>query len=152
MLWYVWSFIPGLHWIAWLQAGLLTKQASYHIIALIYAIPTLMLVLFRRPPWRLVLISWGIALIHTLVQKQTITQEIAAAATPAALDDPLMQMLLEAALKHDGCLTVTEGVSETGASFAHVERVLDTMVASGYVYTRNNPDTGGVEYVFRELQ
>ena len=151
MLWYVWSFIPGLHWLAWIQVGLLTKQTSYHLIGLLYAIPTLMLVLLRRPAWRLLLISWGIGLIHTLIQKRTITKQIAAAATPAALDDPLMQMLLEAALKHDGCLTVTQGVSETGASFTHVERVLHTMVESGYVYTRNNPDTGVIEYVFREL-
>jgi hypothetical protein len=62
-----------------------------------------------------------------------------------------MRVLLQAALKHRGCLSVTQGVMETGKSFQEVEQVLNEMVTSGYVFTRNNPDTGVLEYVFKEL-
>ena len=62
-----------------------------------------------------------------------------------------MQELVQAALKHDGCLTVTQGVMETGVSFPNVEGVLNEMVVSGYVYKRNNPETGVIEYVFQEV-
>jgi hypothetical protein len=46
---------------------------------------------------------------------------------------------------------VTQGVMETGKSFLEVERVLNQMAESGYVFTRNNPETGVLEYVFKEF-
>ncbi len=64
----------------------------------------------------------------------------------------LMQALLQAALKHGGCLTVTQGVMETSATFAEVEQALQAMMGSGYVYMRDNVDTGVIEYVFTEMQ
>jgi hypothetical protein len=40
---------------------------------------------------------------------------------------------------------------ETGKPFPEVEAVLQEMLASGYVFTRNHPETGVLEYVFKEL-
>ena len=69
----------------------------------------------------------------------------------ASTPERLRQALLRAALQHDGCLSVTQGVSATGQAFADVERVLNEMVTSGYIYKRNNPQTGVIEYVFKEV-
>jgi len=70
---------------------------------------------------------------------------------PRPSDDELMLGLLRAAQKHGGRLSVTAGVLETGASFAEVERVLRAMLQSGYVYVDNDPTTGVVVYIFKEL-
>lgn len=69
----------------------------------------------------------------------------------AVSDDALMLQLLQAAQKHGGRLSVTIGVIETGASFDDVERVLKTMLQSGYVYVDNDLTTGVIVYVFKEL-
>lgn len=70
---------------------------------------------------------------------------------PRFTDDALMLQLLRAAQKHGGCLSVTQGVIETGAPFADVERVLQHMVQSNYVYMDNDPATGVIIFVFKEL-
>jgi TM2 domain-containing membrane protein YozV len=70
---------------------------------------------------------------------------------PHVTDADLMLALLRAAQKHGGCLSVTTGVMETGVPFADVERVLKTMVDSGYVYMDNDATTGVVVYVFKEI-
>lgn len=70
---------------------------------------------------------------------------------PQRTDDELMLKLLRAAQKHRGRLSVTQGVIETGVPFAEVERVLQHMVKSSYVYMDNDPATGVIVYVFKEL-
>ena len=70
---------------------------------------------------------------------------------PRLIDDELMLKLLRAAQKHQGRLSVTQGVLETGVPFAEVERVLQHMVKSSYVYMDNDPATGVIVYVFKEL-
>ena len=70
---------------------------------------------------------------------------------PQLTDDELMLKLLRAAQKHRGCLSVTQGVIETGVPFAEVERVLQHMVKSSYVYMDNDPATGVIVYVFKEI-
>ena len=70
---------------------------------------------------------------------------------PRPSDDELMLGLLRAAQKHGGRLSVTAGVLETGAPFAEVERVLQAMTQSSYVYMDNDPATGVIVYVFKEL-
>lgn len=65
--------------------------------------------------------------------------------------EELMVKLLKAAAARNGKLSVTQGVMETGASFAEVEAVLKQMVKSGYVRVDNHPDTGIVIYEFLEL-
>ena len=70
---------------------------------------------------------------------------------PQRTDDELMLKLLRAAQKHQGRLSVTQGVLETGVPFAEVERVLQHMVKSSYVYMDNDPATGVIVYVFKEL-
>jgi hypothetical protein len=70
---------------------------------------------------------------------------------PRLTDDELMLTLLRAAQQHGGRLSVTEGVMATGVSFADVERILQTMVNTGYVYMDNDPVTGVVVYVFKEI-
>jgi len=70
---------------------------------------------------------------------------------PRPSDDALMLGLLRAAQKHGGRLSVTAGVMETGVPFAEVERVLKAMTQSSYVYVDNDPATGVVVYIFKEL-
>jgi hypothetical protein len=70
---------------------------------------------------------------------------------PRVTDDTLMLALLRAAQRHGGRLSVTEGVIDTGVPFADVERLLKTMVNTGYVYMDNDPATGVVVYVFKEI-
>ena len=70
---------------------------------------------------------------------------------PRLTDEELMLQLLRAAQKHGGRLSVTQGVIETGVLFGEVERVLQQMMKSNYVYLDNDATTGVVVYVFKEL-
>ncbi|MGE3542198.1 MAG: TM2 domain-containing protein [Candidatus Tectimicrobiota bacterium] len=70
---------------------------------------------------------------------------------PQFTDKELMLQLLQAAQKHHGRLSVTQGVIDTGAPFADVERVLQQMVQSNYVYIDNDPATGVLVFIFKEL-
>jgi TM2 domain-containing membrane protein YozV len=65
--------------------------------------------------------------------------------------ETMRMKLLNAAAKHGGRLTVTQGVMETGKSFREVENALDQMAKSGYVDIDNEPQTGVVVYVFNQL-
>jgi TM2 domain-containing membrane protein YozV len=65
--------------------------------------------------------------------------------------EQLMVKLLKAAAMRDGKLSVTQGVMDTGASFAQVETTLKEMVKSGYVKVDNHPLSGVVVYEFIEL-
>jgi hypothetical protein len=95
--------------------------------------------------------------LHSLLDDQPEAQQsftrdaLKALLKPRLTDDDLMLALLRAAQRHAGRLSVTDGVIETGASFAHVERTLKTMVSSGYVYMDNDPATGVVVYIFKEI-
>lgn len=149
--WFIWSFVPGLHWMAWMQAGSMARYPWYYGIGAVYALPCVLWLVSRRLPLSLVLLSWLLGLLHAQIQKQEINQRIASAVAAASNHEALRQALLQAALKHRGRLSVTQGVMETGRPFPEVERVLSGMVASGYVFTRNNPETGVIEYVFKEL-
>jgi len=62
-----------------------------------------------------------------------------------------MARLLEVAQRQGGKLTVTQGVMETGASFALVEAVLREMLHTGYISVGNDSQTGAVVYRFHEL-
>ncbi len=70
---------------------------------------------------------------------------------PRLTEDDLMLALLRAAQHHRGRLSVTQAVMETGAPFGDVERALQAMVNAGYVYPDNDPTTGVVVYVFKEI-
>ena len=59
--------------------------------------------------------------------------------------------LLKAAQANRGQLSVTQGVMATGAPFKKVEAVLKDMLKAGYVGIDNDPETGVVVYVFKEL-
>jgi hypothetical protein len=149
--WLIWSFIPGLHWLTWIRAAMLTKQSRYYWLGGVYGLPLLLYVWMRRMPFSLVLLSWGLSLLHVHLLKRDITRQMAPVTTAVSDRQALMQALLQAALIHRGCLSVTQGVMETGKPFPEVEDVLKEMQASGYVFTRNNPETGVLEYVFKEL-
>lgn len=152
MHWLMWSWIPGLHWLAWLHAGRLASEPLYYVFGLIYALPALLLLLNRPLSIRVLLLSWGICCVHLLLQQTVINRRIAQNQGKAGSAQDLMQALLRAALTHGGCVTVTQGVMDTGATFAEVEQALQAMVASGYVYMRDNVETGVTEYVFTELE
>ncbi len=152
MSWFVWSFIPGLHWLAWLHVGLQLKSSRYILLACAYAVPVYLMLVPKTVSVRLNLLIWLVNLLHLLLRKPEIDKRLAALqASPPAVQENLRQALLRAALQHEGCLSVTQGVLATGRAFAEVEQVLNEMVASGYIYTRNHPQTGVIEYVFKEV-
>jgi hypothetical protein len=74
-------------------------------------------------------------------------------ASPAALppQPSLRQQLLQEASRHNGQLSVTQGVLATGRDFAEVEKALDDMLKAGYVGIDNDPTTGHVVYHFPQL-
>lgn len=77
-----------------------------------------------------------------------------APSVPVVTEDPAEIMrrdLLRAAAKHNGTLSVTQGVMATGKSFKDVEDALDEMARSGYVGIDNDETTGAVVYTFGEL-
>jgi TM2 domain-containing membrane protein YozV len=65
--------------------------------------------------------------------------------------EKLMVMLIGAAEKYAGKITVTQGVKFTGASFVEVESTLKEMLKSGYVHIDNDTITGAVTYHFHEI-
>lgn len=93
--------------------------------------------------------------LHNLLEpsspQSTLRATLKQVLKPRLTDDDLMLALLRAAQQHGGRLSVTEGVLETGAPFVEVERVLKAMATSGYVYVDNDPATGVVIYVFKEI-
>lgn len=71
---------------------------------------------------------------------------------PTALSqDQLMIKLAQVAQHHQGQLTVTRAVIETGANFEQVEKTFLEMLKKGYVQVDNHPETGVVIYHFQEL-
>ncbi len=62
------------------------------------------------------------------------------------------QMILDAAMREGGRLTVTQASMVTGYSFEQAEQMLREMVSSGYVDVGNEPDSGIVVYYFPELK
>ena len=72
---------------------------------------------------------------------------------PRALPKPsdLRLVLLQAAEKSGGELTVTQGVMASGNSFEEVEKCLRDMVDKGYVDVDNAPGSGVIIYRFPEL-
>ena len=62
------------------------------------------------------------------------------------------QLLLDAAMREGGKLTVTQAAMITGYSFQQAEQLLREMVASGYVDVGNEPESGVIVYLFPELQ
>lgn len=62
-----------------------------------------------------------------------------------------MVLLVQAAEKHGGKLSVTQGVAASGLTFTQVEKLLLAMVRSGYAHIGNDPITGAVTYYFDEL-
>lgn len=65
--------------------------------------------------------------------------------------DRLMIQLLRTAENHDGRLTVTQGVMDTGYSFSEVESTLREMVKTGYIVAHNDPVSGVLVFDFIEL-
>ncbi len=63
----------------------------------------------------------------------------------------LRTLLLRAAERRSGRLTVTQGVMATGESFDDVRSCLQWMVVNGHADADNDPDSGAVVYVFPEL-
>lgn len=152
--WQIWSLIPGLHWFGWIQVGNLTRDPTFYWLGFAYASPLALLPFQRQLALRYLIGSWLLCMLHMQLRKRLLSRRIAEAVatppTPAPKDD-LKQALLHAALIHNGRISVTQGVMETGRSFEEIEQALDEMVQSGYVFTRNHPDTGVIEYVFKEL-
>ncbi len=70
---------------------------------------------------------------------------------PGPPQPSLRQQLLQAAVKHNGRLSVTQGVMATGQDFAEVEKTLDEMLKSGFVSIDNDPVNGHVVYHFPQL-
>jgi len=71
--------------------------------------------------------------------------------SPALTSEQQMVVLVKAAAKRGGKLTVTQGVLASGLNFAQVENLLMQMVRSGYAHIGNDPVTGAVTYYFDAL-
>ena len=65
--------------------------------------------------------------------------------------DELMIKLAQIAQQHQGKLSVTQAVIETGVSFSEIEATLKAMLKKGYVAVDNHPETGVVVYDFTEI-
>jgi hypothetical protein len=74
-----------------------------------------------------------------------------APALPAAESPNVRQVLLQAASKNDGKLSITQAVMATGRDFGEVQVILDEMVKSGYVGMDHDPSTGHMVYYFPQL-
>jgi TM2 domain-containing membrane protein YozV len=59
--------------------------------------------------------------------------------------------LVQAASRHDGRLTIPEGVAETGRGFHEVKKQLDEMAVNGYIEL-DSDDQGQVFYRFPGLE
>jgi hypothetical protein len=74
-----------------------------------------------------------------------------AGALPAVEGPNMRQLLLQAASKNDGKLSITQAVMVTGRDFGEVQIILDEMVKSGYVGMDNDPSSGHMVYYFPQL-
>jgi hypothetical protein len=109
------------------------------------------------------LFTWGIFGVGQLYDLITMRRQVedanlleeARAMRATRLRDPDLtpqQMLLSAAVKEGGHLTVTQAAMITGWSFEEAEKLLREMVASGYVDVGNEPESGVIVYYFPELK
>ena len=83
--------------------------------------------------------------------RQSLPQETTQQKRVPLSREQLRIKLLRAAQAKRGQLSVTQGVMATGAPFKEVEAVLQDMLKAGYVGISNEPGTGVVIYVFKEL-
>jgi hypothetical protein len=109
------------------------------------------------------LFTWGMLGIGQLYDLITLRRQVedanlleeARAMRASRMRDPErtpQQVLLNAALREGGTLTVTQAAMITGWSFEEAEKLLREMVASGYVDVGNEPDSGVIVYYFPELK
>ena len=75
--WLAWSFIPGLNWAAWLHAALLTRVPMYGALAVAYALPYALMLWTRSLSLRIVLLTWGLGIVHTQLLKREINRRLA---------------------------------------------------------------------------
>ncbi len=80
-----------------------------------------------------------------------VNQQVVSVQVEPPKGNQLIVKLIEAAEKRGGFLTVTQGVKDTGASFAEVEKSLVEMLKAGYIRIDNDPVSGAVTYHFHEL-
>ena len=109
------------------------------------------------------LFTWGLGGIGQLydlitmrrqVEEANLLEDVRAMKVARQRDPELtpQQMLLSAAMKEGGQLTVTQAAMITGYSFQEAEQLLRDMVASGYVDIGNEPESGVIVYYFPELK
>jgi hypothetical protein len=76
-MWIIWVFIPGLTWVAWVQAGMQSKHFQYLIIATGYGIPVIPCILFSHGLFNyLFFSSWIIGIIHSLIVRKEVSLRI----------------------------------------------------------------------------
>jgi hypothetical protein len=109
------------------------------------------------------LFTWGMLGIGQLYDLITLRRQVedanlleeARAMRTSRMRDPErtpQQVLLNAAMREGGTLTVTQAAMITGWSFEEAEKLLREMVASGYVDVGNEPESGVIVYYFPELK
>lgn len=109
------------------------------------------------------LFTWGLAGIGQLYDLITMRRQVdeanlleeARSLRDQRLSEPRRtpeQLLLDAAMKQGGKLTVTQASMITGYSFQEAEQLLRDMVSSGYVDVGNEPESGVIVYHFPELE
>ena len=76
--WLTWSFIPGLNWAAWLHAAILTRVPMYGALAVAYAVPYVLMLWTRALSPRVLLLTWGLGILHTQLLKREINRRLVA--------------------------------------------------------------------------
>jgi len=82
---------------------------------------------------------------------QSVAASIGAAKAKEEKAQDLRTLLLHAAHRGDGRLTVTQAVMASGQDWDRVEGCLRGMVQAGYVDVDNEPNSGVIVYLFPEL-
>ena len=75
--WLAWSFIPGLNWAAWLHAAILTRVPMYGALAVAYAVPYVFMLWTGSLSPGIILLTWGLGIVHTQLLKGEITRRLA---------------------------------------------------------------------------
>ena len=102
--WYVWAFVPWLHWIAFVHAGVRAKHTPYFLTAALFGIPFFLAMIVptgaegKGPPGFLVMceiVAWVSGIVYALRNAKEVDLRIAYANEKASWGEPLTLKQIE---------------------------------------------------------